>query len=109
MPMRVTPQNSILRRWHLWFGAALIAEIGWFLALHQRIGGGFGVHVKLTLPPLAVVGYIYLLGAVSVVLDELDWDYRMRQLIVIMLGLSVGFFVFALMTFTSGQLEGAAG
>jgi hypothetical protein len=107
--MRVTSQSSALRRWHLWIGALIVAEIGWFLLLRHEFGPTFRSHFRLALPPLAVIGYVYLLGAVSVYLDNRDWDYRMRQLIVIMLGLSVGLFVFALMTVTTAQLEGETG
>lgn len=107
--MRVTSQSSALRRWHLWIGALLVAEVGWFLLLRHQVGPAFNARLRLAMPPLAVVGYVYLLGAVSVYLDSRDWDYRMRQLIVIMLGLSVGLFVFALMTVTTAQLEGETG
>ena len=107
--MWLTPHNPILRRWRLWVGALVVAEIGWFWLLHSQIAGGSGTRLRLAMPPLAVVGYVYLLVAVSVYLDSRDWDYRMRQLIVIMLGLSVGLFVFALMTVTTAQLEGETG
>jgi hypothetical protein len=99
----------MLRRWHWWIGSLIVAEIGWFLVLRHEVGPAFHGRFGLAMPPLAVIGYVYLLGAVSVYLDKLDWDYRMRQLIVIMLGLSVGLFVFALMTVTTAQLEGEAG
>ncbi len=107
--MRVTSQSSALRRWNLWVGALIVAEIGWFLLLRHEVGPAFRARPRLALPPLAVIGYVYLLGAVSVYLDNRDWDYRMRQLIVVMLGLSVGLFVFALMTVTTAQLEGETG
>jgi hypothetical protein len=107
--MRVTSESSVLRRWHWWIGALIVAEIGWFLLLRHEVGPAFHGRLRLAMPPLAVIGYVYLLGAVSVYLDNRDWDYRMRQLIVIMLGLSVGLFVFALMTVTTAQLEGEAG
>ena len=41
-------------------------------------------------------------------LDNRDWDYQMRQLIVVMLGLSVGLFLFALMSISTAQLEASA-
>jgi hypothetical protein len=99
----------VLHRWHLWIGAAVVMEIVWFLLLRHEFGPGFHARFRLVLPPLAVIGYVYLLGAVSVYLDRLDWDYRMRQLIVVMLGLSVGLFVFALMKVTPEQLEHQTG
>ena len=49
----------------------------------------------LTLLPLTVVGYVYLMAAVSAYLVDRDWEFRLRQTIVIVLGLSVGCFVFA--------------
>ena len=104
--MRVTSESSVLRRYHWWIAALIVAEIGWFMILRHEFGPALHGRLRLVMPPLAVIGYVYLLGAVSVYLDRLDWDYRMRQLIVIMLGLSVGLFVFALMTVTSAQLEG---
>src|SRR5215472_4350011 len=104
--MRATsPSSVLLHRWPLWIGALVVMEIVWFLLLRHEFGPAFRARFRLVLPPLAVVGYVYLLGSVSVYLDRLDWDYRMRQLIVIMLGLSVGLFVFALMTVTTAQLE----
>jgi hypothetical protein len=107
--MRVTSDNSLLRRWPLWFGALLVAEIGWFLLLRHEFGPALHGRFRLMMPPAAVIGYIYLLSSVSAVLDRLDWDYRMRQLIVIMLGLSVGLFVSALMTVTTASLENQTG
>jgi hypothetical protein len=103
--MLIAPQTPALRRWRLWFGALVIAEIGWFALLRPPISGHFRSVLVLALLPLAVVGYVYLLGAVAAYLDSRDWDYRMRQLIVIMLGFSVGLFVFALMTLASAQVE----
>ena len=67
--------------------------------------GHFRSLVMLALIPIAVVGYVYLLAAVAMYLDSRDWDYQMRQLVVVMLGLSVGFFVFALMSISTAQLE----
>lgn len=107
--MRAISKTPALRRWRVWFGALIVLEFAWFLVMRPYFSGSFFSHPKLMLPPLAVVGYVYLLGAVSGFLEDLDWDYRMRQLIVIMLGLSVGLFVFALMTLTTASLEGEAG
>lgn len=107
--MYLTPKSPPLRRWRLWFGAIVVAEIGWFALMRPPFAGHFGMVVRLGLIPVAVVGYVYLLGAISVYLDERDWDYRMRQLIVAMLGSSVGFFLFALMTVANTQLEGELG
>jgi len=96
---------SALRRWRYWFGGLAIAEIAWFALLRPPFHGHFHAVLMLSLVPLAVVGYIYLLAAVSAYLDRLNWDYQMRQLIVVMLGLSVGFFLSALMTLSSAQLD----
>ena len=95
--MRLTPDTPVLRRWRLWAGAVLIAEICWFALLHPRLGGHFSTVLALALLPLTVVGYVYLMIAVSAYLADRDWEFRLRQLIVIMLGVSVGFFVFALL------------
>ena len=107
--MRVSSDNSLLHRWPLWAGALIVLEIGWFLLLRHEFGPIFHARLRVAMPPLAVIGYVYLLSAVSVYLDRLDWDYRMRQLIVVMLGLSVGLFVFALLTVTTAQLENPPG
>jgi len=96
---------SALRRWRYWFGGLAIAEIAWFALLRPPLHGHFHAVLVLALIPLAVVGYIYLLAAVSAYLDRLNWDYQMRQLIVVMLGLSVGFFLSALMTLSAAQLD----
>lgn len=102
----LTPKTPILRRWRLWFGALVVAEIGWFVLMRPPF------HVKpvflLGLTPIAVVGYVYLLAAVAAYLDQRDWDYQMRQVIVILLGLSVGFFVSVLSTLSTAQLEASA-
>ena len=106
--MRVYPESSALKKWRLWFGGLLVAEIGWFLLLrpHAR---GFRSIFTLALIPVAVVGYVYVLAAISAYLDQRDWEYRFRQLIVVMLGASVGFFMFALMWVVGQQFEGEIG
>jgi len=104
--MLFTPKTPALRRWRLWFGALLIAEVGWFLLTRPPFH--FKSVFMLALIPVAVVGYVYLLAAVAAFLDRLNWDYQMRQVIVIMLGLSVGFFVSVLSTIATAQLEAAA-
>jgi len=65
LDMRVTPDSAALRRWRLWVGAVLIAEICWFALLHPRIAGNFRSILVLALLPLTVVGYVYLMAAVS--------------------------------------------
>jgi len=77
-------------------GAVIVAEICWFALMRPRMGS-FGTILVLSLLPLTVVGYVYLMAAVSVYLADRRWDFRLRQLIVVMLGLSVGCFVFALL------------
>ena len=99
------PQVPALRSWRYWLGGLAIAEIGWFVLLRPPLSGHFHAVMLLALIPVAVVGYIYLLAAVSAFLDRLDWDYQMRQLIVVMLGLSVGLFLSALMTLSTAQLD----
>ena len=103
--MHLTPDSPALRRWRLWVGAVFVAEIGWFALLRPRIGSLQAVFV-LTLLPLAVVGYLYLMAAVSVYLADRRWDYRLRQMIVVMLGLSAGCFVFALLWLAKVHFEG---
>ncbi|HXY96712.1 MAG TPA: hypothetical protein VEH00_07020 [Steroidobacteraceae bacterium] len=100
------PRTPALRRWRLWFGALLIAEVGWFVLTRPPFH--FRSVFMLALIPVAVVGYVYLLAAVAAYLDKMNWDYQMRQVIVIMLGLSVGFFVSVLSTVATEQLEAAA-
>ena len=107
--MRLTPDSPALRRWRLWVGAVLVAEICWFALLHPRIAGNFRTVLGLALPPLTVVGYVYLMAAVSAYLAELQWDFRFRQMIVVMLGLSVGCFVFAVLWLAKVNFEGALG
>ena len=94
--MRLTPETPALRRWRLWFGAIIAAEICWFVLLRPHIGSS-GRMLVLALLPLTVVGYLYLMAAVSAYLADRRWDFRLRQMIVIMLGLSVGCFVFSLL------------
>jgi hypothetical protein len=103
--MRLTPAVPALRRWRLWGGAVIVAEICWFLLLRPRIGK-FGTVLVLVLLPLTVVGYVYLMAAVSAYLDNRRWDFRLRQLIVVMLGLSVGCFVFSLLWLAKVHFEG---
>jgi hypothetical protein len=103
--MRVTPDNPALRRWRLWVGAILVAEICWFALLRPRIAGNFRTVLALALLPLTVVGYVYLMAAVSAYLADREWDFRLRQVLVIMLGLSVGSFVFAVLWLAKVHLE----
>jgi hypothetical protein len=107
--MRLTPDIPALRRWRLWVGAVVVAEIGWFALLHPRIAGNFRTVLVLALLPLTVVGYVYLMAAVSAYLVDRDWEFRLRQVIVIMLGLSVGCFVFALLWFAKVHFEAELG
>src|SRR5882762_5028068 len=102
--MRLTPDRPALRRWRLWVGAVLVAEICWFALLHPRIAGNFRTLLALALLPLTVVGYVYLMAAVSAYLADREWDLRLRQMIVIMLGLSVGSFVFAVLWLTKNSV-----
>lgn len=106
--MLFAPKTPALRRWRLWFGALAIAEVGWFLLVRPPFAGHFKSLLLLALIPVAVVGYVYLLAAVAAFLDSRDWDYQMRQVIVVMLGLSVGFFVFVLSSISTAQLEASA-
>ena len=94
--MRLTPDTPALRRWRLWVGAVVVAEICWFVLLRPRIDS-YRTVLVLALLPLTVVGYVYLMAAVSAYLADRRWDFRLLQLIVIMLGLSVGCFVFSLL------------
>ena len=109
LDMRVTPHSPALRRWRLWVGAILVAEICWFALLHPRIVGNFRTVFALALLPLTVVGYVYLMAAVSAYLADREWDFRVRQMIVIMLGLSVGSFVFAVLWLAKVHFEGELG
>jgi hypothetical protein len=109
LDMRLTPDSPALRRWRLWVGAVLVAEICWFALLHPRIAGNFRTVLALALLPLTVVGYVYLMAAVSAYLADREWDFRLRQMIVIMVGLSVGCFVFAVLWLAKVHFEGALG
>jgi hypothetical protein len=109
LDMRLTPDSPALRRWRLWGGAVLVAEICWFALLHPRIAGNVRTILALALLPLTAVGYVYLMAAVSVYLAHRDWDFRLRQVIVIMLGLSVGSFVFALLWLAKVHFQGELG
>jgi hypothetical protein len=109
LDMRVTPDSPTLRRWRLWLAAVVIAELCWFALLHPRIVGTLRTALVLALLPLAVVGYVYLMAAVSAYLADRRWDFRLRQMIVIMLGLSVGCFVFALLWLAKVHFAGELG
>ena len=106
--MLFAPKTPALRRWRLWFGALVVAEIGWFALTRPPFSGHLKSVFLLALIPLAVIGYVYLLAAVTAFLEQRDFDYQMKQVIVIMLGLSVGFFVSVLSTVTTAQLEASA-
>lgn len=86
----------------------IVAEICWFVVLRPRITR-FSSVLVLALLPLTVVGYVYLMAAVSAYLAERRWDFRLRQLIVVMLGLSVGCFVFSLLWLAKVHFEGEVG
>ena len=103
--MRVAPDSPALRRWRLWVGAVIVAEICWFALLHPRIPASFRTCLVLALLPLAVVGYAYLMVGVSAYLSDRQWDFRFCQMIVLMLGFSVGCFVFALLWLAKVHFE----
>lgn len=103
--MRVTPDNPALRRWRLWMGALIAAEIGWFALLRPRSAATARGVLVLALLPVAVIGYVYLMVAVSAYLSDRQWDLRLRQMIVLLLGLSVGSFVFALLWLATVHFE----
>jgi hypothetical protein len=107
--MRLTPEIPALRRWRLWIGALAVAEICWFALLRPRSAGSLRTVLVLALLPLAVVGYLYLMAAVSAYLAAKQWDFRLRQMIVILLGLSVGCFVFALVWLAKVHFAGELG
>jgi len=107
--MRLTPDIPALRRWRLWGAALIVAEICWFALLRPRTAGNLRAILVLALLPPAVVGYLYLMAAVSAYLDRRDWDFRLRQLVVVMLGLSVGAFVFALLWLAKVHFEDELG
>ena len=104
--MRVTPDSPALRRWRPWAGGVIAVEICWFALLRPRISGNLPSVLVLALLPLAVVGYVYLMVAVSVFLTSRAWDLRLRQMIVLMLGISVGCFVFGLLWLAKVHFEG---
>jgi hypothetical protein len=107
--MRLTPDSPPLRRWRLWIGALIVAEICWFVLLRPRFPASPRTLLGLALLPLTVVGYVYLMAAVSVYLADRRWDFRLRQMIVLILGLSVGCFVFALLWLAKVRFEGQLG
>jgi hypothetical protein len=88
--------------------AVLVSEICWFALLHPLIRSYSAVFV-LALLPLTVVGYVYLMAAVSAYLADRRWDFRLRQMIVVMLGLSVGCFVFSLLWLAKVHFGGELG
>lgn len=106
--MRLTPEIPALRRWRLWAGAVLVAEICWFALLRPRIET-YRTILVLALLPLTVVGYVYLMAAVSAYLANQRWDFRLRQMMVVMLGLSVGCFVFSLLWLAKVHFAGEIG
>jgi hypothetical protein len=107
--MRLIPDSPALRTWRPWVGAVIVAEVCWFALLHPRIAGDLRAVLALALLPLAVVGYVYLMVAVSVYLGDREWDLRLRQMTVMMLGLSVGWFVFALLWLAKVHFESQLG
>src|SRR5947199_9433567 len=107
--MRLAPASRGRRRWLLWVGAIIVAEVCWCALIRPRLAGNCYAILMLALDPLAVVGYVYLMAAVSAYLAEREWDFRLRQMIVIMLGLSAGCFVFALLWLAKVHFEGELG
>jgi hypothetical protein len=103
--MLYAPKTPALRRWRLWAGALLVAEIGWFALMRPPFSGHLKSVLLLALIPVAVIGYVYLLAAVAAFLEQRDWDHQMKQVIVIMLGLSVGFFVSVLSAISTASIE----
>src|SRR5205814_8108809 len=84
--MRLAPAIPALRRWRLWVGAIIVAEVCWFALMRPRLAGNFHAILMLALDPLAVVGYVYLMGAVPAYFAGQDWLFRLGRVILIMLG-----------------------
>jgi len=105
LDMRLTPDTPALRRWRVWLGAVIVAEISWFAVLRPR-AHSYRTILVLALLPLTVVGYLYLMAAVSAYLDDKRWEFRLRQMIVVMLGLSVGCFVLSILWLAKVHFEG---
>ena len=99
--MTLSRDIPALQRWRYWLAAAVIAEIGWFVLLRPRHSASFHTLFMLGLMPLTVVGYVYLMVAVTSFLSARDWDYRLSQAVVLILGFSCGMFVFSLIWFTN--------
>lgn len=106
--MRLARDIPVLQRWRPWVAALVVAEISWFALLRPRTSAP-GTLFVLALLPLTVVGYVYLMVAVSAYLADRRWDYRLRQMIVLMLGLSVGCFVFSLLWVAKVHFESELG
>lgn len=104
--MRIVPDSPALRRWRLWLAGLVVAEIGWFALVRPRSPVSLHTIAVLALLPLVVVGYVYVMTGVSAYLADRQWDFRLRQLIVLILGLSVGCFVFALLWLAKVHFEG---
>jgi hypothetical protein len=107
--MRLTPDRPPLRRWRLWIGVLVVAEVCWFALVRPKLPVSAWTVLVLALLPLTAVGYFYLMAAVSLYLADRRWDFRLRQMIVLMLGLSVGCFVFALLWLAKVRFDGQLG
>jgi hypothetical protein len=103
--MRLTPHQSVLRNWRLWAAAIVAAELGWFALLHPLVPRSLRTVFVLALLPLALIGYIYLVGAVAVHLADRGWNPRLRQMIALILAISVGCFIFALLWITEAHFS----
>jgi hypothetical protein len=102
--MRSTLIPSLrLNRWVTWIVGAAGAELCWFALLHPLVPITMRAGVVEALLPLLIVGYIYLVVRALLWLADAPLSMALRRLVALLLVLSVGLAVFAIV-YTAQQL-----
>jgi hypothetical protein len=89
--------------------AGAVAEGVWFALLHPLVPRTLHAALVLALPPFLIVAYVYFVLGLLARLGDIPWNVRLRQLIGLLLALSVGGLIFALLYVAENHLHGELG
>ena len=107
--MDFTPNHFLPRTWTGYLAAAAVAEGVWFALLHPLVPRTLHAALVLVLLPFLIFAYMYFVLGLLARLGDIPWNVRLRQLIGLLLALSVGGLIFALLYVAENHLHGELG
>ena len=107
--MAFTPNLWSLRTWPARLVAAVVAELIWFALLHPLVPRTLHAALVLALLPIVIVAYVYFIVGVLAGLSDAPLNVRFRQLLGLVLALSVGGLIFGLLYAAQRHLQGELG